>query len=67
MDSCGVLSSSDPHSRSAQHQYGAHFLQACFLEVVAGSAQLLAMPLEVLLLVDDQLRGDQRGREVAGS
>lgn len=51
----GLLSVSDPHSRSTQHQYGAHFLHACFLEVVTGTSQLMAASLEVFLLIDNQL------------
>lgn len=61
-----ILSFSDPHSRSAQHQYGADFLHARFLEVVAGGGQLLAVPLEVLLLVDNQLRGEKEGLRGSG-
>ncbi len=57
----GSLSVSDPHSRSTQHQYGAHFLHACFLEVVAGASQLMAASLEVFLLIDNQLCA--RGRK----
>lgn len=61
MNNSGVLSFSDPHSRSAQHQYGANFLHTRFLEVVAGSSQLLAMSLEVFLLIDNQLWGEKNG------
>lgn len=41
--------------RSAQHQDRTHFVQARLLQVVAGSSQLMAAALEVLLLVDHQL------------
>lgn len=59
----GALSVSDPHSRSTQHQYGAHFLHACFLEVVTGTSQLMAASLEVFLLIDDQLCNRRRKQE----
>lgn len=55
-----VLPVSEPDSRSTQHQYGAHFLQAGLLKVVAGSSQLVAASLEVFLVIDNQL-GDKRG------
>ena len=48
------------HSRSAQHQYGAHFLHACFLEVVAGTSQLMAAALEVFLFIDNQLSENRK-------
>lgn len=54
-----LLSVSDPHSRSTQHQYGAHFLHACFLEVVTEGSQLLAASLEVFLFIDNQLWGER--------
>lgn len=54
------LSVCDPHSRSTQHQYGAHFLNACFLEVFAGASQLMAASLEVFLLIDNQLAKKRR-------
>lgn len=49
------FSASEAHSRSTQHQYGAHFLHACFLEVVTRPSQLMAASLEVFLLIDDEL------------
>ena len=58
------LSVSDPHSRSTQHQYGAHFLHACFLEVVTGASQLMAASLEVFLLIDNQLCAERRGADL---
>lgn len=59
------MSVSDPHSRSTQHQYGAHFLHAFFLEVITGTSQLMAASLEVFLLIDNQLctNGKEKGKK----
>lgn len=43
------------HVRSGVHEDGAHFVHAGFLQVGAGSAQLMAAALEVLLLEDGNL------------